>query len=155
MGYEFQGKLYDDFELGREYYTPARTITEADVVNFAGLSGDFSALHTNEEYAKNSPYGTRIAYGALTYIISTGLVCQTGMFDGSYIGLLGCEFKFPHPVRFGDTITCVLIPLEKRLTSKPGRGVIKFGVKTTNQHGELVADQVWTILMAADKEHME
>ena len=143
MGYQFTGKLYHDFELGQAYYTAARTITEADVVNFAGLSGDFSALHTNEEYAKNSPYGSRIAYGALTYIISTGLVCQTGLFE------------FPNPVRFGDTITCVLTPLEKRLTSKPGRGVIKFGVKTTNQHGDVVADQVWTILMAVDKEHME
>ena len=118
MGYQFTGKLYHDFELGQAYYTAARTITEADVVNFAVLSGDFSALHTNEEYAKNSPYGSRIAYGALTYIISTGLVCQTGLFDGSYIGLLGCEFKFPNPVRFGDTITCVLTPLEKRLDRK-------------------------------------
>lgn len=89
MAYEFVGKLYDEFEMNKQYYTSARTITEADVVNFAGLSGDFSALHINEEYAKKSIYGSRIAYGALTYIISTGLVCQTGLFDGSYIGLLG------------------------------------------------------------------
>lgn len=155
MAWEFTGKLYDEFEMGKEYYTSARTITEADVVNFAGLSGDFSALHTNEEYAKKSPFGQRIAYGALTYIISTGLICSTGIFDGSYIALLGCEFKFPNPVFFGDTITCIMKPMEKRLTSKPGRGVIKFSIQTVNQRNEIVADQVWTILMATDKEHME
>lgn len=155
MAYEFVGKLYDEFELNKQYFTSARTITEADVVNFAGLSGDFSALHINEEYAKNSIYGTRIAYGALTYIISTGLVCQTGMFDGSYIGLLGCEMKFTNPVRFQDTITCVMTPVEKRLSRKPGCGIIRFHVETINQKNEVVADQYWTILMATDREHME
>lgn len=122
-------KLYDEFEIGKEYYTTSRTVTEADVVNFAGLSGDFSALHTNEEYAKKSMFGTRIAYGALTYCISTGLVCSSGIFDGSYLALLGCEFSFPNPVRFGDTITCVITPVEKRLSRKPGRGIIKLRSK--------------------------
>ena len=155
MAWEFAGKLYDEFEIGKEYYTTSRTVTEADVVNFAGLSGDFSALHTNEEYAKKSMFGTRIAYGALTDCISTGLVCSSGIFDGSYLALLGCEFSFPNPVRFGDTITCVITPVEKRLSRKPGRGIIKFKVETTNQKNEVVADQMWTVLMATDREHME
>ena len=155
MAWEFTGKLYDEFEIGKEYYTPSRTITEADVVNFAGLSGDFSALHTNEEYAKKSIYGSRIAYGALTFIISTGLVCQTGIFDGSYIGLLDTQVQYKAPVRFGDTVTCVLVPVEKRLTRKPGRGIINFKITVYNQKNEVVADEKWVILMAADREHME
>lgn len=97
----------------------------------------------------------RKKYGALTYIISTGLVCQTGMFDGSYIGLLGCEMKFTNPVRFQDTISCVMTPVEKRLSRKPGRGIIRFHVETINQKNEVVADQYWTIQMATDREHME
>ena len=78
--YEFRGRTYDQWELGEEFITGARTITEADIVNFAGLSGDWSATHTNDVYGKSTIYGSRIAYGNVTFIVSTGLLAQTLMF---------------------------------------------------------------------------
>ena len=65
--YQFRGLYLEDFEIGREYLSPARTVTEADVVNFAGLSGEFNPLHTDEEFAKANSFGTRIAHGALGF----------------------------------------------------------------------------------------
>ena len=77
--YQFRGLYLEEFEVGKEYFSPARTITEADVTNFAGLSGDFNPLHTDEEFAKQNLFGTRIAHGALGFIISTGLSNQMGI----------------------------------------------------------------------------
>ena len=71
-------KTFDDYQLDEILLTRTRTITEADIVNFAGLSGDFHELHMSEEYAKRGPFGRRIAHGALIFSISTGLMIQMG-----------------------------------------------------------------------------
>ena len=70
---------FEDFTIGVEHVTRGRTITESDIVSFAGLSGDFVELHTNEEYARQSPYGRRIAHGLLTLSISSGLMVQMNL----------------------------------------------------------------------------
>lgn len=117
--YEFRGRTYDQWELGEEFITGARTITEADIVNFAGLSGDWSATHTNDVYGKSTIYGSRIAYGNVTFIVSTGLLTQTLMFEGTTVALLDMQISYQEPVRFEDTIYCKFIPVEKRPTKTP------------------------------------
>ena len=91
--YEFRGRTYDQWELGEEFITGARTITEADIVNFAGLSGDWSATHTNDVCGKSTIYGSRIAYGNDTFIVSTGLLAQTLMFEGTTVALLDMQIS--------------------------------------------------------------
>ena len=83
-----RGLTYEEFEQGAIYKTQARTITEADVVAFAGFSGDFNPIHVDAESAKNSPFGQRIAHGMLTVAISTGLANLTGLMEGTTIALM-------------------------------------------------------------------
>lgn len=146
--YAFTGKPYSQWEIGKEYITSARTITETDIVNFAGLSGDWSATHTNDVYAKETVYGQRIAYGNITFIVSTGLMFQTLMFEGTAIALLDMKISYQDPVYFGDTIYCKFFAEEKRESSKPGRGIITFRVYVYNQNDQQVAEERLVFLMS-------
>lgn len=135
------GALYfDDFKVGDEFVTPARTITEADVVNFAGLSGDYNPLHTDEEFGRQTIFGGRIAHGLLGLVVSTGLKQRLGISDGTVMAFLGLTWNFKGPIRFGDTVHVRLRVAEKRETSKPDRGIIKHAVELVNQKGEIVQD---------------
>lgn len=147
MEYKFQGKRFEEFEIGEEYTTSARTITEADIVTFAGLSGDFNPLHTNEEFAKNTPIKGRIAHGMLTASIATGLANQSRIFEGTTIAVLSMTFRYTGIVRPGDTIKLVFSPKEKKESSKPGRGIITFDIKVINQMGEEVINGEWVVMM--------
>src|SRR5436190_23347192 len=96
---------YEDFIEGAEHVTRGRTITEADIVNFAGLSGDFIELHTNEEYARQAPFGRRIAHGLLTLSIATGLMIQMNLVTDTVVAFYGIDkLRFIKPVFIGDTI---------------------------------------------------
>lgn len=141
------GLTYEEFELGAIYDTQARTITEADVVSFAGLSGDFNPIHTDAEAAKNGPFGERIAHGMLTVAMATGMANMTGLMAGTTIALLEQNIKYTGAVRFGDTVRLQMEVIEKRETSKPDRGIVKLAARVLNQRDELVVDMVWTQLM--------
>src|SRR6056297_3353312 len=119
MGYKERGKYYSDFDLGEKIFTSQRTVTEADVVNFAGVSGDYNPLHTNEELMKNSPFKTRIAHGVLTLAIATGLINQAGIFEGTTIAVLEMVTKYTGAVKFGDTIHATLEVEDKKEKRKP------------------------------------
>lgn len=147
--YQPRGLYLEDFEIGREYVSPARTVTEADVVNFAGLSGDFNPLHVDEEFAKNGPFGRRIAHGALGFIISTGLSNQMGIYEGTTIAFLECTVKYPKPLLIGDTIHAVIVPTETRHSSKPGKGILKQSLRLVNQDGVTVMESEQTLMMKA------
>ena len=142
--YKFRGLYLEEFEMGKEYLSPARTVTEADVVAFAGLSGDYNPMHTDEEYAKQNHFGTRIAHGALGCAISTGLSNQMGIFEGSVIAFMECTVKYTAPLRIGDTIHVSITPTEARHSSKPGKGVLNMRLELINQEGTVVmeSDQV-------------
>ena len=142
-----RGLTYEEFEQGAIYKTQARTITEADVVAFAGFSGDFNPIHVDAESAKNSPFGERIAHGMLTVAISTGLANLTGLMEGTTIALMEQNIKYKAAVKFGDTIRLQMEVIEKRETSKPDRGIVKLAARVLNQRDELVVDMIWTQLM--------
>ena len=145
--YQFRGLFLEDFEVGKEYFSPARTVTEADVTNFAGLSGDFNPLHTDEEFAKQNLFGTRIAHGALGFIISTGLSNQMGIYEGTTIAFMECTVKYPAPLKIGDTVHAVIVPTETRHSSKPGKGILKQNLKLVNQDGVTVMESDQVLMM--------
>ena len=129
---------FEDFAVDNISTSRGRTITETDIVNFAGLSGDFVELHMNEVYAANGPFGKRIAHGALIFSISTGLSIQMNQIQDTVIAFYGVDkLRFIKPVFIGDTIHVV-----KKVTSReekgPGRGVVTFETTVLNQNAEPV-----------------
>jgi acyl dehydratase len=142
-----KGLTYDEFEIGTIFPSQARTVTEADVVNFAGLSGDFNPLHTDGEFAKSMPVGERIAHGVLVLAMATGMANWMGIFEGTTIALMEQVTRYKGAVKFGDTIHLEMEVIEKKPTSKPDRGVVKFVVRVKNQRDEIVVEGEWTLLM--------
>jgi len=129
---------FEDFHVDSVFETRGRTITEADIVNFAGLSGDFIELHTNEEYARQSPFGRRIAHGALIFSISTGLMTQMNLVNDTVLAFYGVDkLRFTKPVFIGDTVR-----VTKRVTEvharDADRGVVTFETTVMNQNSERV-----------------
>jgi Acyl dehydratase len=138
---------FEDFEVGTETVTDSRTVTEADVVAFAGLSGDYNPLHVDAEFAKSTPFGERIAHGLLGLAIASGLTSRTGAIEGTTLAFVGMEWRFKAPILFGDTISVRSHVAEKRETSKPDRGIVRFEVQIVNQRGEVVQEGTQTLLM--------
>jgi 3-hydroxybutyryl-CoA dehydratase len=132
-------KYWEDFKVDEEVITPSITITDAHLVNWAGLTMDFYPLHMDEEYAKKTIFKGRIAHGPLTFAMAIGLVYMTGIWGDSILAWLGVEnMKIPAPVRIGDTIKVYAKVTEKLETKNPSRGVIKFFWEIKNQREETV-----------------
>jgi acyl dehydratase len=132
----------ENFRVGEKTVSPGRTITEADVVMFAGISGDWNELHTNAEYMKNSPFGQRIAHGMLTLSVASGLLLQTKQrLSLKVLAFLGMDnVRFTAPVFMGDTIRVESEIIEARPSkSRPGAGILKFRNAVKNQRDEVVA----------------
>jgi 3-hydroxybutyryl-CoA dehydratase len=141
-------KYFEDWKVGDEFETGSRTITETDIVTFAGLSGDFNPLHVNEEYAKKGVFGTRVAHGFLVHSISIGLINQTGYFDRTVIAQLSHKnISFSTGVIPGDTIKVKCKVQELRETSKPGRGIITFEALILDQKGQIAGKSDRTLMI--------
>lgn len=147
MSNKTRGLTFDQFNLGDAFASQARTVTEADVVNFAGLSGDFNPLHTDEVFGQGTPFGGRIAHGMLVAAMATGMANWTGVFEGTTIALMEQVIQYKGAVKFGDTIHLELTVAEKKETSKPDRGVIAFETRVCNQDGKAVIEGKWTLMM--------
>lgn len=134
---------FEDLEVGARFTSPGRTVTEADIVNFAGLSGDYMPLHTDAEYAKNTIFGERIAHGLLGLIIASGLFTRTELAGGitnTVIALLGVTWGFKGPIKIGDTVHLEVEVVDKKETSKGDRGIVTLKRRLINQRGELVQE---------------
>jgi len=142
-----QGRYFEEFSLGESFTTRARTITEADIVAFAGLSGDFNPLHTDEEFARKTPFKKRIAHGLLGLSVQSGLAQGLGIGEGTTLAFLGLAWNFKAPIFIGDTIHVVQTVEEMRETSKPERGIIVFGCRVVNQRGEEVQAGTKTLMI--------
>lgn len=143
-----RGRCWEDFTVGEVLVTGRRTVDAGDVSRYAGLSGDFNPLHTDEEFAKTTPFGTRVAHGILTLAISNGQQNLAGWFEGTTIALLGLDkVRFTAPVKFGDTVHTEMTVRETRATSKPDRGVVSFDVAVKNQRGEAVLTYETSVLL--------
>jgi acyl dehydratase len=141
-----RGLFFGQFEAGQVYESVGRTVTEADVVLFAGLSGDYNPLHTDAEFAKTTPFGQRVAHGMLAASISTGLGQTTGIFEGTTLALMSQTFDYKAPVFFGDTVRLRLTVQATKPSSKPGKGVVTFRSEVVKQDGTTAVDGSWTVL---------
>jgi len=142
---EPRGMFYEDFEVGMELKTPRRTVTLADIVNFASVTGDFNAPHCDHEYCKTQPYEEPIAHGPLVWSMAGGLGYASGITDGTIVAMLGVDKWRVHlPVKHGDTIHVVQKVTFKRETSKPDMGIVTFDREIRNQRGEVVQSAVAT-----------
>ncbi|MGH7902975.1 MAG: MaoC/PaaZ C-terminal domain-containing protein [Candidatus Dormibacteraceae bacterium] len=143
-----RGLYWEEWEPGREWETAARTIGETEISQFAGLSGDFNPLHVDEEYARTTDFGTRIAHGPLVYAIAAGLLFQLHLYDGTMIALAGLEVvRFEGPVRAGDTIRVRIKVLERRETSRADRGIVRRQFRILNQRQVCVQEGVQVLLL--------
>ena len=142
-----RGLTFDEFNIGDCYESQGRTITEADVVSFAGLSGDFNPLHTDATFAAATPFGERIAHGMLVMSIATGMANWTGIFEGTTIALMEQLIRYRGAVKFGDTVHLQLEVLSKKEPSKPDSSVVKCAARMLNPDAGLGGDSAWTLLM--------
>lgn len=144
------GKFIEDFAVGEQAVSPGRTITETDVVMFSWVSGDTNQAHTDAVFAERSPFGKRLAHGALGVSVATGMSHRIGQVDGTGMALLGLdEWRFPAPVFIGDTVHLRTTVLEARSTAKPDRGVLKRRMELVNQNGVVVQTGILTTLVRA------
>ena len=121
-----RGLYWDDFEVGKTFRTPARTITSTDIVNFACPSGDFNEVHTNWEYCKTTPFGEPIAHGPLVYAIMGGLQYASGINDGTLLALLQVDkWRMLLPVKHGDTLHMEATVIDRQASTKADRGSVK------------------------------
>ena len=135
--------------VGRQWVTQRRTITEADVSTFAGLSGDFNPLHVDETFAAQGPFGRRVVHGLLVLSIATGLRQQSGVFYGVVRAFAEVKsWRFLKPVFMGDTVMVVTTVVEARPTSKPGQGIVEQRVDVVNQDGEIVQSGIFVTMIA-------
>src|SRR5438046_9055923 len=143
-----RARYFEDFKVGEMLTTGRRTEEGGDVSRFAGLTGDFNPLHTDEVFAHQTPFGARVAHGILTLAVSNGQQNLSGWFEGTAFALLGLDrVKFTAPVKFGDTIHTGMTVTQARPSSKPARGVVSFDVMVRNQHGEVVCTYETSVLM--------
>ena len=135
------GYSYADLRVGMSFRSPGRTITDADLVAFAGLTGDYSELHTSDVYAKKSQFGRRVAHGMLGLAYAHGLMwARTGELRETAIAFLGIsDWKFVGPIFIGDTIFVNYRIAELRDSrSKPMQAIATFDVEVVNQHEQIV-----------------
>jgi acyl dehydratase len=130
-------RYYDEIEVGEEYESPGRTVTETDIVMFAGLSGDYNVLHTDAEFMKQSIFGERIAHGLLGLAIQAGLFTRATQAYAT-LAFVGLRWKFKGPIKIGDTIRVRARVLAKQDTSKPDRGLVTLERTVVNQRDEVV-----------------
>lgn len=136
---------FEDFRVGQKFVSKSRTVTETDIVNFAGLSWDHNRLHTDAEYAAQTRYGKRIAHGLLGVVAHAGLTYQ--LTEDSILALLEISWKFHRPLYIGDTLHVEQTVKELRESSAGDRGILTFAKEVKNQAGEVVQTGTTTILL--------
>lgn len=140
-------KYYEELEVGKEWVTPRRTITEADIVLFTAVTGDQNPVHTDEEFAKSSMFGARLLHGPAVFAIATGLEFRLGLKEGTAIAFLGMTWDMKGPVKAGDTLHVRQRVTGKRETKKATAGIVFFHVAVENHRGEVVQEGEWKVMM--------
>ena len=150
-----RGLYFEDLVEGAEIVSPARTVTESDIMLFAGLTGDYNPLHTDAQYAADTIFGQRIAHGLLGLAIAGGLGWRVGFLEGTVEAFRDLEWKFSQPVFIGDTIHIRLRIAEKKPMKRLGGGIVGFDVRMLNQHGDIVQRGSWKLLMKSKPSESE
>lgn len=139
---------FEDFAEGQQFMSPARTVTEADIVSFAAWTGDYNPIHTDALHARDSRFTERIAHGLLGVSLCLGLISRTGAFEGSAVALLGIDgWRFRAPIRIGDTVRCRVTIVGTRLTSRGDAGVVGRAFTLLNQRDEAAQEGRMDVLV--------
>ena len=144
-------QTYDELEVGQVFRSGGRTITEADVVNYCALTGNWIEIHSNAYYASKTRFGQRLVQGSLTYSVVTGLI-QFGLGIQANYGIDNMRFRAP--VHINDTIYAVCEVIGKK-EKDDKYGVIKFLMKAVNQDGVTVQQGEWSLLMLRRREDLD
>jgi acyl dehydratase len=150
--YQPRGLYFEEFKSGESLKTAGRTITETDVVNFAGMTGDNNQIHTNAVYAAADTFGQRVVHGLLVVAITTGLVVRTGLMEETVLAFRELEWKFSKPVYIGDTIHAVLEVRETKPLARLGGGSVKAKINVLNQENQVVQRGVMVLLVKSKLE---
>lgn len=143
-----RGKYFEDFVVDEQFVSPGRTITEADLVMYTGLSGDYNQVHTDEEYCKEvSIYKKRVIHGLFGLTLVEGLKSRVGLFEGTSLASLEWRWRFLLPLFIGDTVKVRWTIKNKRETSKKERGIITEFVQLVNQNEEVVGEGEHVVMM--------
>lgn len=149
-----RGRYFEEFNIGDTILTAGRTVTETDIVSYAGLSGDFNSIHIDAAYAETQLFKQRVAHGLLGLSIASGLAVQTGFMENTIIAFRGMtEWKFSKPIFIGDTIRVEITVMELKPMPRLGGGIITIKLEVKNQKGETVQSGLWdAIMMSKPKE---
>lgn len=148
-----RGQYFEEFEVGQKIHSVGRTITETDIVNFAGISGDYNEMHTNAVYSSGTPFGQRVAHGMLGLSIASGLAWQTGVLEGTVIAFREISsWKFVKPVYIGDTLRVVLEVKDTKSIPRAEGGIVVIQLDVLNQDEKTVMKGDWIVLMQSRPE---
>lgn len=146
MSFTEQHLFFDDVEVGQEWVSQGRTVTEADIVNFAGLSGDYNPIHMDHEFAKSTPYRRPIAHGVLVWAIGSGLgLYAPAMRTLAFLGIR--EWHFRGPVFIGDTIRLRSKVVDKEVRARGRRAVVTWERQIINQENKVVQEGITMTLV--------
>lgn len=142
----------DDFVVGQVFRTGTRTITDADIVAYAGLSGDFEEIHISDVAARAAGFERRIAHGALSLVVTNGLVVQSGILRDRDLLMLGMEGNFRRPVEVGMTVQVQLrVESWRKSASDPSRAVLELSFELVDcASGRVLTYGTWTEMFAAE-----
>jgi len=142
-----RGLYFEDFQVGNTVISPGRTVTEADIVAFAALTGDWNPVHTDAEYAKTHLFGQRVAHGLLGLSIASGLAVRLGFMEETVLAFRELSWKFSLPILIGDTIHLEAAVAECKAMPRLGGGIVVFDVVLRNQEGKAVQRGQWHVLV--------
>lgn len=148
-----KGLYFEEFEVGQSITSVGRTVTEADVVSFAALTGDWTTIHTDAVYAAQHPFGQRVAHGLLGLSIASALAVRLGFMEETVLAFreIG-EWKFSLPIYLGDTIRVQATVSETKPMHRLGGGLVTFKVQILNQDDKVVQRGTWSLLMKSQEE---
>jgi acyl dehydratase len=139
MAYSYEPHHFEKFEEGQEFISVGRTVTESDFVMHSALSGDWTELHTNKEYAQEQDFGERIAHGPMTFVQATGFVYRTGIVERTAYAFLGMNYMdLPNPVNIGDTLQLEMVVSNKKEVGRDDVGMVVLDTEMENQDGTTV-----------------
>ncbi len=148
-----RGMYFEEFEVGHQVITSGRTVTEADIVGFAGLTGDYNQIHTDAEFSKTTPFGERVAHGLLGLSIASGLIVLVGILEGTIMAFREINsWKFSRPIHIGDTIHVEIEIKETKLMKRLGGGLVVLQLDVKNQHGDTTMKGTWSALILSKPE---
>jgi len=139
MAYSYEPHHFEDFEEGQEFISVGRTVTESDFVMHSALSGDWTELHTNKEYAQEQDFDERIAHGPMTFVHATGFVYRTGIVERTAYAFLGMNYMdLPNPVNIDDTLQLEMVVSNRKEVGRDDVGMVVLDTEMENQEGTTV-----------------